>query len=200
MPCPQLTGSLRRVKWVGEQQELIDETWFRRGQYRRLPPSVRMATQKYAARSLSSHGSNCRTESILVTFSTSALWWPVRSQLAEGEIAAEDGQPGVAECSCQRDQKWRVAVCSSAVRQDEAIPIRIGRAVQKAANWHFILRSVAKFSIAVHAHVDCSQWLQPCPNILAQSDRRKSMISCCSRVLSLLKCSMTLFASLPRLL
>jgi len=38
------------------------------------------------------------------------------------------------------------------------------------------------------------------PNVLAYSDRRKSMISCCSRVLSLLKCSMTLFASLPRLL
>jgi hypothetical protein len=93
----QLGGSLRRVERVREQQELIDETWFRRGQHRSLPPSVRMTAQKHASRSLSSHGSNCRSKSLLVTFRTATLRWPVRSQLAEREVAAKDGQPGGAE-------------------------------------------------------------------------------------------------------
>jgi hypothetical protein len=89
---------------------------------------------------------------MLVTFGTATLWWPVRSQLAEGEVATEDGQAGIAECTRQRDEKRRVAVCSRAVRQDEAIPSRIGRAVQKPSNWRVILRSVPKFSILVHFH------------------------------------------------
>jgi hypothetical protein len=75
--------------------------------------------------------------------------WP---QLAEGEIAAEYGQPGGAERIRERHEKRRVAVRSRAVRQDEAIPTRIGRAVEKPSNWYFILRSVQKFSIIAHTH------------------------------------------------
>src|SRR5271156_121829 len=111
-----------------------------------------MATQKHAARSLLSHGSNCCSESLLVTFRTATMWWPVGSQLAEGKIAAEDSQSGVAECFCQSYEKWRVAVRSCAVRQDEAIPTRVGRAMQKTSNWYFILRSVQKFSRVAHTH------------------------------------------------
>ena len=105
-----------------------------------------MATQKHAARSLSSHGSNGCSESLLVTFRTATWWRPVRSQLAEGQIAAEDGQPGGAEGTGQRHEKRRVAVRSRAVRQDEAIPVRIGRAMQKPSNWCVILWSAEKFS------------------------------------------------------
>src|SRR5260370_3174993 len=111
-----------------------------------------MASQKYATRSLSSHGCNCCSESLLVTFRTATLWWPVRSQLAEGEIAAEDGQPGGAERTRQHHEKRRVAVRSRAVRQDEAVHTRIGRVVQKSSNWYFILRSVPKFSRVVHIY------------------------------------------------
>jgi hypothetical protein len=76
----------------------------------------------------------------------------MRAHLTEGEIAAEDGQPGGAECTRERDEKRRVAVCSRAMRQDEAIPTRIGWKVQKPSNWDFILRSVEKFSAVVHTH------------------------------------------------
>jgi hypothetical protein len=74
----------------------------------------------------------------------------VRSQLAEGEIAAEDGQPGSAERTGQRHEQRRVAVRSCAMRQDEAIPIRIGRPMQKPSNWNFIQWGVEKFLIVVH--------------------------------------------------
>ena len=112
---------------------------------------------------LSSHGSNCRSKSLLVTFRTVTLRWPVRSQLAEREVAAEDGQPGGAESTRQRHEKRRVAVGSRAVRQDEAISCRVGRLMQKPSNWYFILRSVPKFSISVHTPAHCSQWLYHFP-------------------------------------
>ena len=151
MPCSQLTGSLRRVERVGEQQELIDETGFRCGQHGSLPSSVRMAAHKNSARGLPLHGSNCCSKSLLVTFRAATLRRPVRPQLAKGQVAAEDGQPGGAESTCERREKGRVAVRSRTVRQYQAIPSRIGRLVQKPSNGYFILRSVEKFSVLVHA-------------------------------------------------
>jgi hypothetical protein len=64
-----------------------------------------MATEKHAARSLSLHGRNGCSKSLLVTFRTAALRRPVRSRLAEGQIAAEDGQPRGAESIRQRHEK-----------------------------------------------------------------------------------------------
>jgi len=109
-----------------------------------------MTAQEHTARSLSPHGRNCRSESLLVTFRTATLWWPVRSQLAEGEITPEDGHPRGAERICQYHEKRRVAVRSRAVRQDEAITAGTGRVVQEPSNGYFIRWSVHKFSIVVH--------------------------------------------------
>ena len=88
----------------------------------------------------------------MVTFGTATLWWPVRSQLAEGEIAAEDGHPRGAERIRQCHEKWRVAIRSRAVGQDEAITAGTGRAVQEPSNGYFVRRSVQKFSMVVHTH------------------------------------------------
>jgi hypothetical protein len=57
------------------------------------------------------------------------LRWPVRAQLTEGEIAAEHGQPGVAECIGQRHEKRRAAVCPGSMCQDEAGSSRMDRLV-----------------------------------------------------------------------
>jgi hypothetical protein len=76
----------------------------------------------------------------------------VRSQLAEGEIAAEDGKARGAERICQRHEKRGVAVRSCAVGQDEAIPAWIGRVVDESSNGYFVLRSVHKFLRIVHTH------------------------------------------------
>jgi hypothetical protein len=114
-----------------------------------------MAAEKHAARSLSSHGGNGRSEALLVTFRIATLWGPVRSQLAEGEIATEDGQTGGAERARERHEKRGIAVRTCAVGQDEAIPTRIEWAVHKSSNGYFVLRSVHKFSIIVHTHTRC---------------------------------------------
>jgi hypothetical protein len=59
-------------------------------------------------------------------------------QLPEGEIAAEDGHPRGAERIRQCYEKWRVAIRSGTVRQDEAIAAGTARAVQEPANRYFI--------------------------------------------------------------
>jgi hypothetical protein len=109
-----------------------------------------MAAQKHTARSLSPHRRNCRIESLLVAFCTATLWWPMWSQLARGQIATEDGQSRGTERTRQSHEKRRIAVCSRAVRQDEAIPIRTGRLVQEALNGYFIRRSIKKISKIGH--------------------------------------------------
>ena len=87
---------------------------------------------------------------MLVTFSTATLGWPVRSQRAEGEIAAEDGQPGIAECTRQGDEKRRLAVCARAVRQNKASFRRTRGTVQEAAHRHGIGYRIEEFLIAAH--------------------------------------------------
>src|SRR5260370_28266257 len=143
-----------------------------------------MASQKYAARSLSSHGCNCCSESLLVTFRTATLWWPVRSQLSEGKIAAEDGHPRSAERIRQYHEKRRVAVRPRAVRQDEAITARASRPVQEPSDGYFIRRSVQKISMVVHTH----SLLQPLLRSILQlhdagfsGDTRSSHKKACSR-------------------
>jgi hypothetical protein len=71
-------------------------------------------------------------------------------QLAEGKIAAEDGEPGGAEGIGERDEKRRVAVRSCAVGEDEAIAAGCGRGVEVAANGDCIGRRVQKFAIGGH--------------------------------------------------
>jgi len=67
------------------------------------------------------------------------------AQLAKRQIAAKDRQPQGTEHARQGHEKRRIAVRSRAVRQDKAIPTRIGRVVQKPSNRHFIRRSIQKF-------------------------------------------------------
>jgi hypothetical protein len=59
-------------------------------------------------------------------------------QLPEGKIAAEDGHPRSAERIRQCHEKWRVAIRSGAVRQDEAIAAGTARTVQEPSNGYFI--------------------------------------------------------------
>ncbi len=134
---------------VGKQQERIGNFRFSRTEHRRLPSSIRMAAQKKAASSLPTHGRNGRAETLLVAFRTAARWWPVRTQLAEGKVAAEDGHSHSAERIRQRDEKRRVAVRSRPVRQDEAVATGSRRRVQIAADGHSI-RIIAKFLDVVH--------------------------------------------------
>jgi hypothetical protein len=76
----------------------------------------------------------------------------VRSQLAKGKVAAENGESPSAESLGQCHEEPRVAVRSSAVSKDEAIPCRTMRAVQVSSNAYFIYQKVTKLSVAVHTH------------------------------------------------
>ena len=80
-----------------------------------------MTTEKDAAWGLLAHGFDRLSESLLIALRTAARWWSVRSQLAEGEIEAEDGESGGAEGVGKGDEEGGVGACSSAVCEDEAV-------------------------------------------------------------------------------
>jgi len=82
------------------------------------------------------------SQALLIKFRAATLWWPMRSQLPEGKIASEHGQPRGAERIRQRYKEGRVAVRSCPMGQDETVANRIGRMVQKSSNRQPMLRSV----------------------------------------------------------
>ena len=135
---------------------MVDESGLRCCEHRGLPPSVGMAAEEDAARSLPAHGRNRRSESLLVALRAAALRRPVRARLAEGKVAAQDSPSRRAESVRQGDEERGVAVRSGAVGQDEAIPGGSGREMQEAANGHFVRRSVHEFEIVVHAWEDAA--------------------------------------------
>lgn len=108
-----------------------------------------MAAQKKAAWNLSTHGRNGRAEALLVAFCAATWWRPVRTQLAEGKIAAEgrhsDGAKRIRQC----DEKRSVAIRSRPVREDEAGAAGSRQRMQIAAHGHAI-RIIAKFLNVVH--------------------------------------------------
>ena len=59
------------------------------------------------------------------------------TQLAEWEVAAEDGQARFTEGSGEFREEWRLAVCSCPVGEDEAIAGGACWNVEEAANERF---------------------------------------------------------------
>ena len=73
----------------------------------------------------------------------------MRSQLAKGQIAAQDGQAGGAKRTCQRYEKRRSAV-RPAPCVNKAISARTAGAVQEPSNWYFIRWSIRELFIVLH--------------------------------------------------
>ena len=96
-------GPARRMEWIGEEQEAVGESEFSSAEHGCLPSAVGMAAEKDAACSMSAHGGDGRTEALLIAFRAAAGRRAVRMQLAEGKIAAEDGESGGAEGIGERD-------------------------------------------------------------------------------------------------
>jgi hypothetical protein len=121
MSGSKLGWSLWRVQRVGKQQKAFDETRFGGGEHRRLSSAIGMTAERDAAGHLASDRLDGGAKSLLVSFRASARWWAVKSRLAEGEIAAEDGEAGCAEGFRESDQQRSIAVRSCTVGEDEAV-------------------------------------------------------------------------------
>lgn len=96
-----------------------------------------MATQKDSAWNLSPYQFHRTPQALLVAFRTAPLRRPVRPQLTERQIAAENRESGHAAGICECDEERRLAVCPGTVGEDEAVIRRIGRNVKVAANGYF---------------------------------------------------------------
>ena len=96
-----------------------------------------MAAEINAAGKMAAHRLDGGSESLLIWFGASARRRPVGARLAEGEIAAEDGEAGRGEGFRQGDEQQGVAVCSCSVGEDEAIRCVGRRVVEDSANGCF---------------------------------------------------------------
>jgi hypothetical protein len=62
---------------------------------------------------------------------------PVRSRLAERQVAAQHQKAFVGKSGCDRKEQLRLAVCAGAMSQDQSIAVGILWQVQKTADSRF---------------------------------------------------------------
>lgn len=142
-------GALRRVERVGEEKEAIDQAGFGGGKHRGLAAAVGMATEEDAACGLPAHRRDGGFEALLVPLRTAAGRWTLRTGLAKGQIATEDGPSGVAEGRGEGDEERRVRVGSGTVGEDEGIAGGNGREMEEAADGESVGRIVVEgFDVA----------------------------------------------------
>jgi hypothetical protein len=77
-------------------------------------------------------------ETLLVAVGAAARWRSMGTELAKRQIAAEDGEAGVAEGVCYSDEEWRLAIRTCAVREDERVLRGRRWNVEIAANGRFV--------------------------------------------------------------
>jgi hypothetical protein len=58
----------------------------------------------------------------------------MRTLLTEGQVAAQDGEPGFSKSAGHRRQQPRTAVCACTMGKHQAVPIRLRRDLEEAAH------------------------------------------------------------------
>src|ERR1700761_5770370 len=86
----QFERSFWWMKWIGQQQESIDQPRLIRCQHGRLPSSVRMTTEKHPARNLPPQRRDRCGQPLLIALSAAAGRRSAVPHLAEGQIAAKN--------------------------------------------------------------------------------------------------------------
>jgi len=76
----------------------------------------------------------------------------MRPGLAERKVATQDGESRGAKRIPQRCEKQRATVCSSAVRQDQAVCPWKGSAVQESLNRRTAVSCVDKYIKVLHSY------------------------------------------------
>jgi len=128
----QFGWALRRVQWVGEQEKAFDEVGLGGGEDGCLASSVGMTAEIDAAGKMAAHRLDGGLQALLVSLGAASGRRPLWARLTEGEIAAEDGKAGVSEGRGESDKERRVAVCSGAVSEDEAVAVTVGGLVEES--------------------------------------------------------------------
>jgi len=96
------------------------------------PSTVGVATQKDAAAHDFSQDLHSPTQSCLIRFLVPQRR-SMRTSLSEWQIATQHGDLGGKRLG-QRDQKWRIAIASGAVRQNDAVALLVSSAMQNATH------------------------------------------------------------------
>ena len=147
-----LFRTLGRMQWIGKQQQALNKFWCTRDQYRRLPATVGVPTEKDPAGCLTPHCFDCGTQAFLILFRSSHRR-PMRPGLAKGQITSQHRHSRRTKRLRQRPQQWRLAVGSSAMRQHQAIRISVGGPMQKPSHRRVYPRMIFEFFAVLHPPV-----------------------------------------------
>ena len=102
----QLRGRFRRMQRIGKQEQRVCERGIGRGEHRGLASAVGMSAEEDAvAGKLALECFDRGAEALLVAFGAAARRRSMRTELAERQIAAKDGDAGFAEGVCQSDEE-----------------------------------------------------------------------------------------------
>src|SRR5919109_432524 len=110
MQVNQVLGSklrrvTRRMKRIREQQKAIGKLGLFRGKHAGLTPSVGVSSKKEApGNQLSQRGAGV-SQALAVAGGITGTWRAEAPVLAEGQIAAQDGESGFCEGVCQGNQQ-----------------------------------------------------------------------------------------------
>ena len=114
-------GRLRRMQREREQEESGDECGVGGSEQRSLAATIGMTAEEDAALRFGLHRGDGGAESGLVAFGTAAGRWAGGTQLAEGQVAAQDGETCGAKRFGERDKQRCAAVGACTVGEDEAV-------------------------------------------------------------------------------
>lgn len=103
-----------------------------------------MPAQKRAARSQSPQASHRILQALAIALRTARPWRTEPALLPIRQVAAQDGETGVRERFCCRDEQRSLAIRSSAVGQNQPVCVGSGGAMNETTN-RWIERDVGEW-------------------------------------------------------
>jgi hypothetical protein len=88
---PELVGAARRVERVGEQEQSVNQSWLGGGEHGGLASTIRVSAEEESGQAEAAEGLNSGAQTCLILIGTVA-GRSVGAELAEGQIAAKDGE------------------------------------------------------------------------------------------------------------
>lgn len=115
----ELVGTTRGVERIGGQEQRFDNSGLGGGEHRGLASAIRMAAEEDTGRTETAHRFDSGAEAGLIPRGAVARR-TMGAKLAEGQVAAEDGEASLAEGVSEGDEERGLAVGAGAMGEDEA--------------------------------------------------------------------------------
>jgi len=123
----------RRMQWIGHKQQSLHKLGFLRAQHSRLPSSIGVPAKKNSPARDPAQRADGILQSLAISRGIAGPWWPVRTSLPVGQIAAQHDESLRTERFSERTQQWGIRIRSRAMSQYQPAS-RVRRTMQEASD------------------------------------------------------------------